>query len=191
VLAPRGCDELGLAATLVAEAEGRARDVRSARPASSSAQGGHAATGACGRRHRPDRREQSTGCWTPSLSVIRAEIECVPSMAGTPTSRRRDRIEKLEIDWMSRRVESRELQGKSLQASPFHRGDTAQARSSPMKILNSWKLPVTPRGAGEGTNPAVAQLEPIVHNLAPRDDKEFRPGAEAALAAASRCRRQN
>jgi multidrug resistance efflux pump len=124
-----------------------------------------------------------------SLAVIRAEVGMISATMAGATDKQKNAIEfeKMQIDWMSRRVDLASLRGKLLQAeSDFTRG--AELHKTGLITDENYEQLKINRDAlttqvDEQTR-LVAQMEPIVKNLAPRDDKDAALAPDAALAAA-------
>ena len=124
-----------------------------------------------------------------TLSVIRAEVGMLAASMNGVTDKQRSAIEfeKFQINWMSRRVDLAALQGKLQQAeSDFSRGEPLH-KAGLITDENFEQLKIA-RDAlvaqvAEQTK-LVAQLEPIVRSLAPRDEKDPSLSPESALTAA-------
>jgi multidrug resistance efflux pump len=124
-----------------------------------------------------------------TLSVIRAEVGMLAASMAGATDRQRNAIEfeKLQIEWMGRRVDLASLRGRLQQAeSDFTRAGTLH-RAGLITDENFEQLKIAHESlaaqAGEHSR-LVAQLEPIVHSLAPRDEKDPALAPDVALDAA-------
>jgi multidrug resistance efflux pump len=124
-----------------------------------------------------------------SLAVIRAEVGMISATMAGATDKQKNAIEfeKMQIDWMSRRVDLAALRGKLLQAeSEFMRG--AELHKTGLITDENYEQMKINRDAlttqVEEQSRLLAQMEPIVKNLAPRDDKDSALAPDAALAAA-------
>jgi multidrug resistance efflux pump len=124
-----------------------------------------------------------------TLSVIRAEVGMLSASMAGATDKQKNAIEfeKFQIDWMSRRVDLAVLQGKLQQAeSDFSRAvPLHEAKLITDENFEQLRIARDSLAAqvGEQTK-LVAQLEPIVRSLAPRDEKDPGLAPEPALTAA-------
>ena len=124
-----------------------------------------------------------------TLSVIRAEVGMLSATMAGATDRQRNAIdfEKIQIDWMSRRVDLAALRGRLQQAeSDFMRNESLhQAGLITDENFEQLKTARDALGAQvEEQARLVAQMEPIVRSLAPRDEKDPGLAHEPALSAA-------
>ena len=124
-----------------------------------------------------------------TLSVIRADVAMLAATMSGVTDRQKNAIEfeKMEIDWMSRRVDLAVLRGKQLQAdSDFTRGETLH-KTGLITDENFEQLKIAHESlaaqVAEQTR-LLAQLEPIIQAHAPRDEKDPGLASEPALDAA-------
>jgi multidrug resistance efflux pump len=121
-----------------------------------------------------------------TLSVIRAEVGMLAASMAGATDRQRNAIEfeKLQIDWMARRVELASLRGRLQQA------ESDLARGGPLHkaglmtddIFEQLKI-ARDSLVDQATEHSrmVAHLEPIVRDLSPRDEKDPALLPDAAL----------
>lgn len=178
-------------ATLVAEAEIEQADVR-------SAQAGVVASLKVGMLqpvHAGDVVGQIVAAnpriLDATLSVIRADVAMLSATMAGATDRQKNAIEfeKIQIDWMARRVDLATLRGR------FQQAESQLARNAPLHKAGlitdeAFDVLKTDRDAlaaqVEEQARLVAQMEPIVRSLAPRDDKDPALASQPALDAAIR-----
>lgn len=124
-----------------------------------------------------------------TLAVIRADVAMLSATMAGATDRQRNAIEfeKIQIDWMSRRVDLATLRGRLQQA------ESQLSRNEPLHKAGlitdeNYEQLKTDRQAlasqVEEQTRLVAQMEPIVRSLAPRDEKDAGLSSESALSAA-------
>ena len=124
-----------------------------------------------------------------TLAVIRAEVGMLSaSMAGV-TDKQKNTIEfeKLQINWMSRRVDLASLQGKLQQAESDYSRAVPLFQTKLITEENFDQLKFARDSlvaqVAEQTK-LVAQMEPIVRTFAPANEKDPGLAPDAALAAA-------
>ena len=124
-----------------------------------------------------------------TLTVIRAEVGMLSATMAGATDRQRNAIEfeKMQIDWMSRRVDLATLRGKLqlaesdlMRNAPLHKaGLISDENFEQLKTARDTFASQVDEQAR-----LVAQMEPIVRSLAPRDDKDPALASQPALDAA-------
>jgi multidrug resistance efflux pump len=124
-----------------------------------------------------------------TLDVIRADVGMLSATMAGATDRQKNAIEfeKIQIDWMSRRVDLASLRGKLQQAeSDFTRGEPLHKAGlitdenyDQLKFARDALLQQV-----DQQSTLVAQMEPIVRRLAPRDEKDPALAPEPAIEAA-------
>ena len=124
-----------------------------------------------------------------TLAVIRADVAMLSATMAGATDRQKNAIEfeKMQVDWLSRRVDLAALRGRLQQA------ESQLSRNEPLHKAGlisdeNYEQMKTDRQAVasqvEEQSRLVAQMEPIVRSLAPRDEKDSGLSPEAALLAA-------
>lgn len=124
-----------------------------------------------------------------TLAVIRADVAMLSATMSGATDRQKNAIEfeKMQIDWMSRRVDLATLRGRLQQAEsqlsrnePLHKAGLISDENYEQLKTDRQAL----AAQVEEQSRLVAQMEPIVRSLAPRDEKDSGLSSEVALAAA-------
>lgn len=124
-----------------------------------------------------------------TLAVIRADVAMLAATMAGATDRQRNAIEfeKIQIDWMSRRVDLATLRGRLQQAEsqlarnePLHKAGLITDENYEQLKTDRQSL----AAQVEEQTRLVAQMEPIVRSLAPRDEKDDGLSPESALSAA-------
>jgi len=176
-------------ATLVAEAEGVHVDVRAVQPG--------VLTGLKVEMLQAVRANEVIGhvaganprLLEATLAVIRADVGMLAATMAGATDKQRTTLEfeKLQLDWMSRRVDLASLQGRLLQAEAdlaraeplFKQGLVTEQAVAQLKTARD----TLTAQVAEQTR-LVAHLEPIVRSYAPADEKDAGLSTQSALAAA-------